>query len=225
MQAMLSSGNTSLGSYLGAGLCAFALAALAFGYPAYGADDTPGSPDALWSLLATQTQAQGRFEQKIYAADGELMEESSGRYAVLKPNFFRWEIEYPDRQQIVVAGDVLWHYDLDLETATKRAHGEEGAFTPLELLAGDATTLRERFEVEGLDSGTYRLVPLFPQAGFASVDIQWAGTEIVAMTIRDRSAQLIRLALAPDASGAPLTPGDFSFTPPAGVEVYDALEP
>ena len=72
-------------------------------------------PD-VWSRLAAQDQASGRFLQEIYSEEGELLERSSGRYAVLRPGFFRWEIDYPDRQQIIIADDTLWHYDIDLAT-------------------------------------------------------------------------------------------------------------
>jgi outer membrane lipoprotein carrier protein len=183
------------------------------------------SEERLWSLLAAQEQASGRFLQEIHADDGELLERSSGRYAVLRPDFFRWEIEYPDRQQIVVAGTVLWHYDIDLAAASRRDTRENSEFNALELLAGDSDELRERFAVEVLDDDSYRLVPRFPQAGFAAVDLSWRDGSIVSMQISDRSGQLINLALTPDEDPAPLTPADFEFLVPEGVDIYDPTAP
>lgn len=175
----------------------------------------------LWNLLAAQEQASGRFMQEIYAEDGELLERSSGRYAVLRPDFFRWEIDYPDRQQIVVAGNVLWHYDIDLAAASRRDTRENSEFNALELLAGDSDELRERFAVEVLGTDSYRLVPRFAQAGFTAVDMSWREGAIVAMEISDRSGQHIRLALTPATDAAALTPADFEFEIPEGVDVYD----
>lgn len=178
----------------------------------------------LWDLLAAQEQAQGTFEQSLFSETGELTEQSRGRYAVLRPGYFLWEIEAPDRQRLVVANDVLWHYDIDLATATRRDRktGADEQFTALELLGGDRAFLQARFSVEPLGGQRFRLVPRFPQAGFASVDMVWDNAALVAMDIRDRSGQLIQLKLAPDPQAAGLSPGDFVFEPPAGVDVYDA---
>jgi chaperone LolA len=177
--------------------------------------------EQLWSLLETQTQARGSFVQDLYDEDNELLEHSSGRYAVLRPDFFRWEIDDPDRQMIVIAGHELWHYDIDLAAATRRDTRDTQEFTPLELLAGNSAELRQRFSVEPVADNRYRLIPLFAQAGFAGVEITWDQGEIVAMDVRDRSGQLISLILTPERDAPPLTPADFSFVPPDGVDVYD----
>jgi chaperone LolA len=178
----------------------------------------------LWTLLDTQSQARGRFLQELYSEDDELLERSSGDYAVLRPDYFRWEIDYPDRQLIVISGHELWHYDIDLAAATRRDTRDNREFTPLELLAGNSEELRERFSVEPMDAGRYRLVPLFAQAGFASVDMTWENGEIVAMAVRDRSGQLISLTLTPEPDAPALSPEDFHFVPPDGVDVYDSAQ-
>ena len=143
----------------------------------------------------------------------------------MKPGFFRWEIEAPDRQLILVSGDVLWHYDIDLATATRRPSRSQDEFSALELLAGSGDELRERFRVEPLDGERYRLVPTFAGAGFGAVELTWADNRVVAMRISDRSGQQIVLALAPDESPAPLTAADFEFAVPEGVDVFDGIAP
>lgn len=177
--------------------------------------------DDVWALLASQSQARGSFVQELSDEDGELLERTRGLYAVLRPGFFRWEIQEPDQQLIVVSGTDLWHYDRDLAAATRRDTSQTNEFTPLELLAGDSDELREKFTTQVLGPGEVRLVPTFPQAGFASVDITWEDEAVVAMAVVDRSGQTIDLALTPDAAPAALTAGDFEFTPPPGVDVYE----
>ena len=183
---------------------------------------------ALWARLAGLDQAQGRFEQALYSERGELLERSSGRYALLKPGFLRWEIERPDRQRLVVAAGQIWHYDIDLATATRRALRRGESFSALDLLTADTASLRQRFQVEvlgdnsGENSGDqrYRLLPLFPGAEFAVLELTWRDGRLRAMSIRDRSAQRIQLALTPDPAAAPLQAQDFAFEPPPGVEVF-----
>ena len=191
------------------------------------ADNTAEST-ALWARLAGLDQAQGRFEQALYSERGELLERSSGRYALLKPGFLRWEIERPDRQRLVVAAGQIWHYDIDLATATRRALRRGESFSALDLLTADTASLRQRFQVEvlgdnsGENSGDqrYRLLPLFPGAEFAVLELTWRDGRLRAMSIRDRSAQRIQLALTPDPAAAPLQAQDFAFEPPPGVEVF-----
>lgn len=175
----------------------------------------------VWDMLAGQQQASGQFAQELYDETGELLERSSGRYAVLRPEFFRWDIEFPDRQQILLAKGELWHYDIDLASATRRDAMQGGDFTPLELLGGDRATLEPRFAVERLAEDSYRMIPRFAGAGFAAVDLNWQNGEIVAMEIRDRSGQLIRLAMTPDEQSLELSAEDFTLDLPEGVEVYD----
>jgi outer membrane lipoprotein carrier protein len=185
----------------------------------------PDSEEGLWQRLAGRDAAAGRFLQELYDENGELMERSTGRYAILKPHFFRWEIDDPDRQILLVSGDTLWHYDVDLATATQRRSDAPGAFGPLELLGGDIASLRARFQVEALTADRYRLLPTYPQAGFSAVVLEFDGAELSAMQVRDRSGQRLELALTPEPSGPPLKPGDFDFTAPPGVEVFREPEP
>ena len=190
--------------------------------------DNTAENTALWARLAGLDQAQGRFEQALYSERGELLERSSGRYALLKPGFLRWEIERPDRQRLVVAAGQIWHYDIDLATATRRALRRGESFSALDLLTADTASLRQRFQVEvlgdnsGENSGgqRYRLLPLFPGAEFAVLELTWRDGRLRAMSIRDRSAQRIQLALTPDPAAAPLQAQDFAFEPPPGVEVF-----
>lgn len=183
-----------------------------------------GDPDEIWTLLASQSQASGTFLQELTDEEGELLERSSGRYAVLRPGFFRWEIESPDQQLIVVSGTQLWHYDIDLGAASRRDTGQSEEFTPLELLAGDSYELQGRFETEQLGPALVRLTPAFPQAGFASVDVGWENGAVVSMSVQDRSGQTIKLALTPDRDPPALSAADFEFVPPADVDVYEPAD-
>ena len=175
----------------------------------------------VWRLLAAQSQASGDFVQELSDEEGELLERSSGRYAVLRPGYFRWEISSPDQQLIVVSGSRLWHYDVDLAAATRRDTSESREFTPLELLAGESDDLKAKFSTQAMGPSRVRLTPTFPQAGFAWVEVTWKGDAVVAMVVEDRSGQLISLALTPDVAPAQLTAKDFDFIPPAGVDVYE----
>lgn len=190
------------------------------GEAAAGVVDPAMSP--VWNLLASQEQASGEFRQELYDEEGDLVELSQGRYAILRPGYFRWEIDEPDRQEITVADGVLWHYDLDLATATSRQVGAEEQFTALDLLARDSAELAERFTVETLDDQHFRLLPRFPRAGFSAVELSWSEGELTAMTVERRDGQTLSLDLKPELNPRPLAPEDFEFRAPEGVEVQRA---
>lgn len=176
--------------------------------------------EQLWALLEAQEAASGQFIQELYDEEGELLERSSGHYAILRPGFFRWEIDYPDRQLLLVSGDLFWHYDIDLATATRRKTGDDQSFAPLALLGGDLEELRGRFRVTRLGEGEFQLQPTYPAAGFALVEMHWDGPLLRAMEILDRSGQRLQLALEPAANPVKLASGDFQFSVPEGVEVF-----
>lgn len=173
----------------------------------------------VWDRLAEQDQARGSFTQELLDEEGVLIERSSGRYAILRPGYFRWEIERPDRQQLVVAGGTLWHYDIDLGTVTVREVGPDAQFTALDLLARDRSELVERFSVEQLGEHRFRLLPRFPRAGFGAVVLSWEGGALAAMDVQQRGGQTLSLSLTPDPDGTPLRAEDFAFEVPEGVEV------
>ena len=63
---------------------------------AVGAEESP--LDQLHADLVNVESMQGAFTQKQYSEEGELLAQSSGRFAILRPGFFRWEINLPDSQ-------------------------------------------------------------------------------------------------------------------------------
>ena len=60
------------------------------------------------------------------------------------PGFFSWEISSPDSQLIIANPEYLWHYDIDLETVTRRPVVGMWKMSPLQILGGDESVLREK---------------------------------------------------------------------------------
>ena len=81
----------------------------------------PGSDvDDLVKALAPVKQLQGRFTQRQYGQDKALQAESSGKFRLLRPGYFAWEILAPDQQLIIAGPQFIWHFDRDLDTVTRR---------------------------------------------------------------------------------------------------------
>ena len=70
--------------------------------------------------LESQNTASGTFRQTVTDINGGLAFSSTGRFAALKPNHFRWEIESPDRQLLIVTPEAFWQWDKDLDVIILR---------------------------------------------------------------------------------------------------------
>src|SRR5579859_328493 len=88
-------------------------------------------------LHGTRT-ARAAFEQRVYDRDGQLMQQSAGRFEFQRPGLFRWTYAAPTPQLIVGDGKDVWIYDRDLEQVTVRRMARALGSTPAALLAGSA---------------------------------------------------------------------------------------
>ena len=77
------------------------------------------STEDIWPLEG-QTMASGTFRQTVTDINGAVAFSSTGRFAALKPDHFRWEIESPDRQLLVATPDAFWQWDKDLDVVILR---------------------------------------------------------------------------------------------------------
>jgi outer membrane lipoprotein carrier protein len=192
-----------------------ALACLLALPPGAGAGD---AAEALAGRLAPLAQLSGAFEQSVENGGAATPARSAGRFSLRRPDQFRWEITEPDSQLLVASGGVLWHYDRDLATATRRRF-DDGAAAPLLLLAADAPALAGAFDVAALGPDRYRVVPRAADAGFREAELGFAGALPASMRIIDRLGQAISIRFL-DLDESPLPEGTFDFTPPDGVDVY-----
>ena len=176
--------------------------------------------DELLAALQNIEQLQGRFRQLQYAESDVLLVESSGTFRLLRPGYFSWEITSPDSQLIVASPEYIWHHDRDLETATRRPVDDSAQMSPLQVLGGDETALREKFTVERAGPGGFVLTPVSPDVGFQQLTLQLEDGQISSMAILDDLNQrvVIKFTLSPNAAG--LSSADFAFTPPDGVDLF-----
>lgn len=161
-------------------------------------------------------QLAGRFTQQLYDENGQLLIESYGEFALLRPYYFRWEIQQPGKQLLVGDGEFFWQYDQDLATVLRRPLADQLS-TPLGVLLAGEGELERAYEVER-EADSLRLTPRGPNPLFASIVIQLQDGLPRELTLVDTLGQNIQLLLelAPDQD---LKPADFSFQTPADVDL------
>lgn len=196
------------------------LAALVLAMPA-----TLAQADAVTELMAALDQfkqLQGKFEQQQFPQGDGPAVTSSGEFRLLRPGYFSWEIQEPDSQLIVANPKYIWHYDRDLETVTRRPTDTSAGMTPLQVLGGDETALREAYSVtrELTPEQGYVLRPRHDSAGFKQLAIQMHDNQISGMEILDNLGQRVEISFSGMDQSSALTSKDFDFSPPADADLF-----
>ncbi|MDN5849874.1 MAG: outer membrane lipoprotein chaperone LolA [Nitrococcus sp.] len=161
----------------------------------------------------------GRFVQETRAEDGNLIDSSSGEFALARPNRFNWLYEEPYRQRIVADGEYLWVYDVALRQVTVRTLDKVLGVGPALLLSGRFSDLRQSFELKELGGGWIRLQPKSGEWGFQQVRLHIAQGVPDVVVVESGLDQTTRLELRDLERNPPLDPQRFRFTAPDGVDV------
>lgn len=206
--------------------------------PAEGPDTPPGSeaPEPAGVFAADRQALEERlqgleryaadFTQTVYGVRGEVLEQSTGRVRLLRPNF-RWEVDDPYPQVLLTTGDKLQLYDPDLEQLTVRPLDEALADTPVALLTRDAVALTDDFQVMRLadadgeafviepsaDDTLYREIVLHFQAPGQTPEHGLTGLDIL-----DHLGQRTEIRFRPDPD-ADLDAATFALEIPPGTDV------
>jgi outer membrane lipoprotein carrier protein len=168
---------------------------------------------------------EAEFSQTLTDKSGRVLDESSGRLAIQRPNRFRWDYTAPSEQVIVADGKRIWLYDPELEQVTVRRLDDTLSATPAMLLSGEGN-LRENFKVvasrreRNVDWIT--LEPVRSDTDFKSVTLGFVGSELRHMQLADKLNQTTSLEFTDMESNTPLDPQRFTFKPPPGADVIGA---
>ena len=192
------------------------------------------SLDSLAQFLKQTRSMRADFVQVVAAPAKEgrpsKPKTSSGSFAFVRPNVFRFDYNKPFVQNIVADGKNLWLYDFDLNQVTVRSQAQALGSTPASLIASasDLATLGKEFELLAAPS----------EAG-----VDWV---VAKPKMKDSSLQQVRIGLRQedghmvlahldivDAFGtrsqmrfdkvqvnpSQLTASQFNFVPPKGADV------
>ncbi len=180
------------------------------------ANDTRQTAQAPVSLLPTEGLS-GSFEQRIVDADGSVLSESRGQFALRKPHFFRWSIQEPGQQLLVADGEWLWQYDLDLETINRQPMGLDRN-APLRLLTQSLTALASDYDLQWIDD-TLTLTPLVANSAFESMQVLYRDGVPQQLSIDDGLGQTIDIVFSVSGNDVPPL-STFVFQPPNNVDIY-----
>ena len=165
---------------------------------------------------------QGRFEQSLIDAAGEVTERSSGTLKIERPGRFRWSYSEPYEQWLVADGLNIWSYDVDLAQVTVKPQADALANTPALLLGGSAEALEQfRFDKSMIESGTtwVRMIPIDTSSGFERMELGFLDGQLTRMVFFDNLDQTTLVALYDVTTNEPIDAEQFSFTVPDDVDL------
>lgn len=182
----------------------------------------PGADENLRRFFREVQSFQARFDQTVLDEAHHLIQESSGRLWIERPDRFRWEYDTPYQQHIVGDGKRIWVYDIELQQVTVRPMTGGLGDTPAVLLAGRGR-LDDRFVVKDLGRqgrlDWAQLIPKRKDGGFEDIRIGFEDGKIRVLEMIDGFGQTTRVTLRAARENARIEPEKFRFTPPADVDV------
>ena len=190
------------------------------------ADSQNAARDQLQCFTHELKSLQANFDQEIVDFNGRLIETSSGRIVLMKPDFFRWDYvgEYP--QQIVADGERVWIYDVELEQVSIKAQSSAAADSPLSVLT-KPESIDEQFRVTelGIADGEnlLELVPINEQAEFERIILGMADNRLETMILEDAFGQRTRIDYHDMELNVEIAAGTFEIDIPEGVDVIGDL--
>lgn len=166
--------------------------------------------------------ATGEFTQSTVGTQGRTQPAQTGVFSFQRPGKFKWSVTKPYEQLIVSDGKRVLQYDPDLAQVTQRDVDQAIGSSPAAILFGSGS-LDQAFNVTALPDKEglqwLRATPKTADAGFSRVDLGFQGNVPTRVELLDSFGQTTKVVLSNLKSNPSLSANEFSFTPPAGVDV------
>ncbi len=177
--------------------------------------------DFLNNYLGNLSTFQANFEQRIYNDNGTLLEKSTGKMYVQRPNKFRWVYETPYNQLIVADGKRVWIYDNDLDQVTVKNLNKALGKTPAFLLSRSRKVNKDfRVKQIAYTKKAFELIPKDKQAAFKKIRIKFNKyNNLKGFELLDNLDQRSYIYFSRVKKNKRMNKGLFIFTPPAGSDI------
>lgn len=159
----------------------------------------------LSSKLENLDYFSAKFEQTVVSDSGEIIEKSSGKLAISKPNLANWHTLEPDELEIVSDGTDVWFYNPWIEQVSIYSLTAAIAKTPILLLTSKDKTLWEQYSVDKVNTD-------FQDLTLKKED----ETENFVITSKDANSQIKSLTLIFDSNTENNNLKQFSFLDATG---------
>lgn len=180
----------------------------------------------LEALLESISTLSADVTQLIVESDGGILEESSIRMLLLKPDGFYWETISPFPELIVTNGKLLWNYQPDLEQVVIEDWDTSRSELAAQLLSGETRNLAEEYSISrGTEASgehaEFRLEPKASDSEYSEITISFISNELDTIFLNNKNGQKTAWQFTNVERNEPIEAALFEFTPPEGVEVIE----
>lgn len=183
--------------------------------------------ERLRAFFTEVTTLDARFYQEVFDENGTSVQKSSGIIKLSRPGRFRWEYDWPSPQLILADGQRLWIYDEELAQATVKPIAQALGAAPIVLLT-EFRPLQEEFQIKALTQqdglAWLALLPKVQDTEFNRIEIGMEGKLVRRMALYDQFGQKTVIRFEDMKTNLSLSPADFRFDVPEGVDVIGEVE-
>ncbi len=178
--------------------------------------------ETLADKLKPLVTSAGEFEQIATDGTGEVVQESSGTFAVQQPGKFLWHTIEPFEQLLVSDGETIWLHDPDLEQVTVKPFNDNQNQLPIRILSGEFELLDSEFTIETSESKQTVRFHLTPReaSNIQSIDLVFSDDDLQSMSVTDHADTQTQFRFA---NRRALNDDDiqaFDFQIPEGADVF-----
>ena len=161
---------------------------------------------------------QANFNQITFdSRKDRVIQKSQGRMMIIRPGYFRWEIESPTKQFIITNKNTLWVYDVDLSQVTQQPLVQETNINLVSLLSGSIKDLNQKFTITLTSTANtiiFQLVPILKKTlDFHWIRLKFAKNQLTEMTLLNNLDEENIFQFNQIKVNAPLSSALFEFKP------------
>ena len=183
--------------------------------------------DRLNAFFTEIKTLDARFYQEVFDENGQSVQKSSGTIKLSRPGKFSWKYDRPSPQLILADGQRLWIYDEELAQATVKPMQDALGAAPIVLLT-ELRPLQEEFQINELTRQNgltwLALLPKVQDTEFNRIEIGMQGELVRQMDLHDQFGQKTVIRFEDMKTNLALSPSDFRFDVPEGVDVIGKVE-
>lgn len=181
---------------------------------------------SLHERLQRLQRYRANFTQVVEGGRGQIIERSSGRVVLARPNF-HWSVAAPYPQHIVSNEDRLQVYDPDLAQVIIKPLSSALQDTPVALLTSEGVALTGNFDVVLLaadaeaDHDVFVLTPRLADSLYSEIRLHFNGDELHQLGILDHLGQFTRIRFSEVERPAVVDSAEFVLDLPPDIDVIE----
>ena len=174
--------------------------------------------------LQTQLNAlhtdHAQFIQTTVDDQNAVLQKSEGELWIQRPGKFRWQVKMPNQQIIVLNGNTLSIYDVDLAQVTEqKLSAQQIDFSPASLLSGTGVSLTKTFSIAENADHSFTLIPKQSHNSINKVQVYFSQGKLVQLNLWNQLGQKNIYQFSKIEWNRPITASMFQLSIPKGVDV------